>query len=120
MFVVIRQLKVAYASAGIAASNFRNKDGSFSFNISQGLAGSWLCIQEICDFIVSLKRYSNRGSKEGLSMVGNCQLFEFAIRRCLILVLHVLRSEIILELTNNVCALCLTVMQIVIILTDIT
>jgi hypothetical protein len=53
-------------------------------------------------------------------MVGNCQLFEFALRLCLRLELHVLRSEIILELTNNVCALCLTVMHTVIILTDMT
>jgi len=53
-------------------------------------------------------------------MVGNCQLFEFALQHCLILVLHVLRSEIILELTNNVCALCLTLMHTVIILTDVT
>lgn len=79
-----------------------------------------LCLQGMCDFIVSLQRYSNRGSKEGLSMVGNCQLFEFALQHCLILVLHVLRSEIILELTNNVCALCLTLMHTVIILTDVT
>lgn len=53
-------------------------------------------------------------------MVGNCQLFEFALPLCLRLELHVLRSEIILELTNNVCALCLTVMHTVIILTDMT
>jgi len=35
-------LRVAYASAGIAALNFKNKDSAFSFNIAQGLAGAWL------------------------------------------------------------------------------
>jgi hypothetical protein len=49
---------------------------------------------------VPLQRYSKRGSKEGLSIVGKCKLFEFALQRCLILVLHALRSEIVLELTN--------------------
>ena len=58
--------------------------------------------------------------QEGLFVVGKCQLFEFALRRCLILVLHVLRHEIILELTNTVCALCLTVMHTLMILTDMT
>jgi len=81
-----------------------------------------LRFQGMCDFIVSLQRYSNGGSKECLSVVGKCQLFEFALRRCLILVLvlHVLRSEIILELSNTVCALCLTVMHTVKILTDMS
>lgn len=38
----MRQSRAAYASAGIAALNVKNKESSFSFNISQGLASSWL------------------------------------------------------------------------------
>jgi hypothetical protein len=33
-------------------------------------------------------------------MVEKCKLFEFALQRCLILALHVLRSVIVLEHTN--------------------
>jgi len=76
------------------------KTVSFLLTSPKDLQVHGLGSRGICDFIVPLQRYSNRGSKESLSTVGECKHFEFALQRCLILVLRVLRSEIVLELTN--------------------
>lgn len=53
-----------------------------------------LCIQGICNFIVSLQRYGNRGVKGRFVCGWKLLTFRVCTSTFLILVLHVLRSEI--------------------------